>query len=1434
MNSLYYLYADEASLTILESPDEKVWLVGGDFGYGNFGDIMQHRNTISRHRHLGRYRSVAVMAANAIGDAQFPAFVRQAYGADAVVFVSELPLDLAGAGLVLHPARLVRNAACLHLYGGGFLNERWGPFILGVTEYLLHALHIQTYVVSGQQVTRPFEQAVLHHIEIFRPALFGVRDARSQQWMSEGGYQPEFSFDDAMESLQALSSALPLKRGAGLLMQLNTSDYARNGTGSRELHQELATMSAHQSACDGVTLLHAFADRRMEVVDTRETIKQLERAFPFADYRMIELTQLAYRWPNCPGMAVQGDIGYSCSYHVALWLQLAGIPCWLRGQNTFYGQKAEAVQVQQDLQSFLRDPHLADHRSNLERRLIWQERLDAVLLASPGLQRTCELPSAIDRELVAFQFKGRRLPEQDGTNESPVSQADDWVATPDGSSAGAPESSELCAYALALNAQITELGCAANELRLRAEWAEARLAEAQSQPKPVLDEAVQIPLDAATLRQTVVERDRQLASLNQAIAQKDSHVRELAQELHRTRSEADSLFKHLDRVLHSHSWTITRPLRVAMRFVRHGHLDAAGEQWVFQLARFVGKRLPFPLWMKARVRAALLRWHFPKAGEFQASMQRPAGPDGASYAVSGVAAKANQMRAECCALQPGLVSVVLPVYNQAYLLEESIQSVLAQTYGSFELIVVNDGSTDDVEAVLERYLDHPRVRCYTQANQRLPKALSNGFSFAIGEFWTWTSADNIMEPRMLERMVAKFQSEPDLGMVYADYYAIDDRGVLLEDKTWRAHNRPDLRSAEIRLPRTTKTLNTVQDNFIGPCFMYRGWIGRCLGDYDPQLGIEDYDYWMRINAFFEVRHLGSDELLYRYRVHDNTLSAQAQEHRILEKVERLMHYERKRASFYRTAPVFLADSQGMEWLASRGVAAETIHPLITDGGSPLPVGLRQAELLVLTSESAAQHLATLATLTTPTAIIFSPDDRLHQKLQRLLNRPGCLALVPGRIAADRIHLVAPSCPLIDIQSALSLPAVLAFAKNQLFFHATRTSEELKRELPRRQLKPAGQHVLLQVDSFMQGGMENVVIDLAQSLQDTGFEVTIGILGKSGDAADKARERHLRVESFPNALSEEDYVAWLRLHRVGLVNAHYSIFGAAACQREGIPFVETIHNAYVWFDPETIRKYREAGAHITSYICVSNTAAQYADVVLGLDVSKMRVIPNGIDTRNIDAIHFDSNRSSLRQEWQVGPDAPVFLNVASIMATKAQLPLIRAFARVVEQHPDARLVLLGSVMEKPYQRAIEQAVNDLKLQRQVIFAGYHRDVARYYHAADVFVLPSYWEGWSLSLGEAMANGLSCVITDVGSAYEFEEHDNVRIVAPPFGDITQLNYLNLGKFVYGENSEFERDLAHALIEMANCSRGPINNAMAIRLDRSGAYKKYVTFFHEVVCL
>ena len=253
----------------------------------------------------------------------------------------------------------------------------------------------------------------------------------------------------------------------------------------------------------------------------------------------------------------------------------------------------------------------------------------------------------------------------------------------------------------------------------------------------------------------------------------------------------------------------------------------------------------------------------------------------------------------CCTNDESkLISIVLPVYNQAELVHESIDSVLAQTYRNWELIIINDGSSDNLYSAVKPYLADKRIHYFEQKNQKLPTALNNGFTFAKGELLTWTSADNNMRPQMLARLADFLNSHPDTDMVYADYMAIDDRGNPFTAAWFRPHNKYFATSPYLHLPRTTSLLNTVQDNFIGASFMYRRSTLKLIEKYDNALGVEDYDYWMRINSMLKISHLGTNEILYDYRVHDNSLNARAAELGIFNKVQKLMSVEKERFYFF--------------------------------------------------------------------------------------------------------------------------------------------------------------------------------------------------------------------------------------------------------------------------------------------------------------------------------------------------------------------------------------------------------------------------------------------------------------------------------------------------------------------------------------------------------
>jgi len=559
----------------------------------------------------------------------------------------------------------------------------------------------------------------------------------------------------------------------------------------------------------------------------------------------------------------------------------------------------------------------------------------------------------------------------------------------------------------------------------------------------------------------------------------------------------------------------------------------------------------------ARVRRALSR------APQQADATPPAAPAGTPR---------PSMDARRTGLVPGLVSVVLPVYNGAHLLDGAIRSVLAQTYCPLELIVVDDGSTDGTAAVLARYAGHPDVRIVVQPNQKLPRALSNGFALATGEFWTWTSDDNLMGRDQLARMVAKLRAEPGTGMTYADFVAIDERGNPLADRAWRGHDRPDPASGIVHLPRSTGRLNLLPDNFIGPCFLYRGWIGRALRGYDMPQGVEDYDYWMRMNALFAVRHMGTDEPMYWYRVHADALSSRDNAARIQRRVEELMRKEGERAAYFAKALAIRAEAEALAWLAAHGIADAQALDAPVDGDGP--------SLLAATASN-AKALPGGAGIEVPLLIVFDREGATPYDVAGLLSRPHAIAVAQDARTASRVRAVS-SAAVVDGDSPALADAVAGFARDAGFWIRTRGQATDRPALP---APFVDRRVRSRVGLLTGRGADaEAVRGLAASLQ--------------------AEQIDAHVVSGDELESDDALRAWCAERHVGLVNVHGEPPGAHVLAALGVPLVQTLCEGDVEAAPEA---YRAAGAATTAYLCSSVDAMRAADAAAGADPSKLHRI-----------------------------------------------------------------------------------------------------------------------------------------------------------------------------------------------------------------------------------
>ncbi|MBW1801142.1 MAG: glycosyltransferase [Deltaproteobacteria bacterium] len=206
-------------------------------------------------------------------------------------------------------------------------------------------------------------------------------------------------------------------------------------------------------------------------------------------------------------------------------------------------------------------------------------------------------------------------------------------------------------------------------------------------------------------------------------------------------------------------------------------------------------------------------------------------------------------------MSTSLVSVVLPTYNGGKYLRQAIESCLSQSYKNWELIIVDDGSTDDTPEVIAGFVssDH-RIRAVRhEKNRRLPAALNSGFALAKGTYLTWTSDDNQYRPRAISMMVDVLNSKPDVDIVYADYTIVDETAA-------------SMRPVSVGVPEDLIFINP-----IGPCFLYKRVVQDVLDGYREDLFMaEDYDFWLRASCLFRFSAIHQD--LYRYRVQPNALT----------------------------------------------------------------------------------------------------------------------------------------------------------------------------------------------------------------------------------------------------------------------------------------------------------------------------------------------------------------------------------------------------------------------------------------------------------------------------------------------------------------------------------------------------------------------------------
>lgn len=316
-------------------------------------------------------------------------------------------------------------------------------------------------------------------------------------------------------------------------------------------------------------------------------------------------------------------------------------------------------------------------------------------------------------------------------------------------------------------------------------------------------------------------------------------------------------------------------------------------------------------------------------------------------------------------------------------------------------------------------------------------------------------------------------------------------------------------------------------------------------------------------------------------------------------------------------------------------------------------------------------------------------------------------------------------------------------------------------------------IALMIETVIMGGAEMVVLQLAQELRSRGHVVhPVVPLGQEGWLLDRFREvgfewhrydlRRPIDPTMPGRLA-----AQLRELEIDVAHSHefvMAVYGAAALKRLGLPHVITMHGNQVM-----TRKWQRRSAlrwafrRSTATVAVSRDTKRHLDETLGLRENVVEVIPNGIPVRPGD-------RADTRRRLGVADDELMLLAVGNLLPRKGHAVLLEALDRLSSDGavPPWKLAIAG---DGPERERLEEFARRPGLRDRVLLLGARNDVPDLQAAADVFAMPSLWEGLPLAILEAMFARNAIIASGISGIPEAITHDREGLLVPA-GDVDAL--------------------------------------------------------------
>lgn len=243
--------------------------------------------------------------------------------------------------------------------------------------------------------------------------------------------------------------------------------------------------------------------------------------------------------------------------------------------------------------------------------------------------------------------------------------------------------------------------------------------------------------------------------------------------------------------------------------------------------------------------------------------------------------------------KPPLVSVVMPIYNCVPYLPEAIVSLLIQTFTDFEIIAVNDGSTDDSLSILKRFAKFDsRIKIIDQKNSGIVKALNRGIKESRGKYIARMDGDDISFPNRFKEQVAILERDPSIVLVAGDFEVIDESSQTM----YREQVAPDNEFIQ----RAFYLRNAIAHGSV----MFRKSAIESIGHYSNEYGpTEDMELWMRLLDYGKFSATGTS--IYRWRVNSQGITSTNNPESIRQATEHLHRRWAKNTPEYLTRKALL-------------------------------------------------------------------------------------------------------------------------------------------------------------------------------------------------------------------------------------------------------------------------------------------------------------------------------------------------------------------------------------------------------------------------------------------------------------------------------------------------------------------------------------------------